>query len=61
MEDAVKAQIMTNVNDKMKNMGLGGIIGGAAKTTPQMDHLSTNQMTQNSSAAGGAMSESQDE
>ena len=61
MEDAVKAQIMTNMNDKMKNMGLGGIIGGAAQPTPQMDHLSTNQMTQNSSAAGGAMSESQDE
>ena len=52
---------MTNMNDKMKNMGLGGIIGGAAQPTPQMDHLSTNQMTQNSSAAGGAMSESQDE
>ena len=49
------------MNDKMKDLGLGGIIGGAAQPTPQMDHLSNNQaVTQNSSAAGGANSESQD-
>ena len=43
MEEAVKAKVMTNINDKMKDMGLGGIIGGAAQPTPQMDHLSRNE------------------
>ena len=31
---------MSNMNDKLKDLGLGGIIGGAAQATPQMDHLS---------------------
>ena len=43
MEEAVKAKVMNNMNDKMKEMGLGSIMGGAAQTTPQMDHLSRNE------------------
>ena len=30
MEETVKAKVMTDMNDKMKDFGLGGILGGAA-------------------------------
>ena len=39
MEEAVKAKVMTNMNDKMKDLGLGGIIGGAAQPTPQLENM----------------------
>ena len=30
MEETVKAKVMTDMNVKMKDLGLGGIFGGAA-------------------------------
>lgn len=30
MQETVKAKVMTDMNDKMKDMGLGSILGGAA-------------------------------